>query len=138
MSIRTGAILVLTAFAVTFAYYVGNKLTAEAVNVAIGVLCGIGASIPVSLGLVIALTRERERDNDETEPDSHPAPPYGSPRPQMPQIIVVAPPQAQYGQGQPTPGYPFGAPGAAYPGYMPPQNEEIVDGRDWRIIGDDA
>ncbi len=135
MSYRTGSILVALAFAVTLAYYVGNRLSAEAISVAIGVVLGMAASIPVSLGLLIALTRQRERDDErEIEPAPHPAP-YGSPRPQMPPVIVVAPPANQYGQPQSPYSYPASA---GYPNLPPDQYQEVVDGRDWKIIGDDA
>ncbi len=145
MSLRTGTVLVLTAFAVTLAYYIGTRMSTEALSVAVGVVFGMIASVPVSLGLLIALTRQRERTyDDEPRQDLHPTPQYqyGAPRPpqpQAPQIIVVAPPNgqnAQYNPGQPIYGYPY--PGAtSYASYPPSQHEEVIEGRDWRIIGDD-
>ncbi len=137
MSGRMSGVLVFMGFAVTLAYFLGTRLSPEALSVAIGVLFGMAASVPVSLGLLIALTRQRERsDDDRPRMDEHPVP-YGSPRPQAPQIIVVAPPQAQYGAGQMPYGYPTANPNM-YPGFPPEQYQEVVDGRDWRIIGDDA
>ncbi len=139
MNVKTGAVLVLMAFAVTLAYSAGTRMSTEAINVAVGVVCGIVASVPVSLGLLIALTRQRERAAEpEPEPREglYPAPSYGSPRPQTPQIIVVAPPQSQYSNGQPTYGYPYANP-ASGTNYPPTYNEEVIEGRDWRIIGDD-
>jgi hypothetical protein len=137
MNVKTGAVLILMAFAVTLAYSVGTRMSTDAVNVAVGVLCGIVASVPVSLGLLVALTRQRARAyDDEPREDLHPTPVYGSPRHQAPQIIVVAPPQSQYGPGQPTYGYPY--PNAAsYSNYAPSQHEDVIESRDWRIIGDD-
>ncbi len=145
MNVRTGTVLVLMAFAVTLAYYIGTRMSTEALSVAVGVVFGMIASVPVSLGLLIALTRPRERScTGEPAPDSHPAaqPQYGAPRPQMPQapqIIVVAPPQganAGYNPGQPNYAYPY--PGATpYVNYAPSQYEDVIEGRDWKIIGDD-
>ncbi len=54
-----GLLLVLGLFAVIASAAV--RLSSEALNVLVGVLCGVGASIPVSVGLLIALTRERHR-----------------------------------------------------------------------------
>ena len=137
MTIKTGAVLVLMAFAATLAYYIGTRMSPEAISVAVGVLCGIVASVPVSLGLLIALTRQRNRaDDEEPREDLHPTPAYGAPRAQMPQIIVVAPPQSQYAQGQSPYGYPL--PGATpYANYAPAPNENVIESRDWRIIGED-
>ena len=145
MNVRTGIILVLTAFAVTLAYSIGTRMSTEAISVAVGVVFGMIASVPVSLGLLIALTRARERScADEPAADSHPAPQpqYNTPRPPMPQapqIIVVAPPQgsnAQYNPAQP--GYMYPYPGATpYVNYAPSQREDVIEGRDWKIIGDD-
>ncbi len=137
MSVRTGTVVVLVAFAASLAYFVGNRLSTQAIDIAVGVLCGMGASLPVSVGLLVALTRQRERTiEDEPTADNYPATQNRPARPASPQIIVVAPPQAQYGFGQN--GYGYGYPGAAsYDGYAGQQQEQVIDGRDWRIIGDD-
>ncbi len=137
MNVKTGTVLVLMAFAVALAYSAGTRMSTEAINVAVGVLCGIVASVPVSLGLLIALTRERSRADEEDEREElHPATRYDAPRPQTPQIIVVAPPQSQYPTGQSTYGYPYTG-NVPYTNYPPSYNEDVIEGRDWRIIGDD-
>lgn len=136
MTLKTGTVLILAAFAVTLAYQLVDRLSSDALNVAIGVLFGIAASVPVSLGLLIALTRERAHARqDELRDEPAPAPTYVAPRlPQAPQIIVLAPPQSPYAQGN---GYaPPG--GAAFPSYWQGQTNEVLDTRDWRIIGEDA
>ncbi len=140
MNWKTGVVLVSMAFVMTLAYYVGNRLSTDALNMAVGVLCGMAASIPVSVGLLLALMRKRNDeadDDDEMENDPHPTVAQPMPRPgqqQQPQIIVIAPPQ-----GQPYPGqanyYPLG--GATNYTYPPVMNEDVIDSRDWRIIGDD-
>lgn len=64
------AAIVLAAAGMTIT--VIQNLTDEAIMTVVGVLCGIFASIPVSIGLLYALTREREPyyvedDSQETE-----------------------------------------------------------------------
>ena len=114
-------------------YTVSLRLTTDALNVLFGVLCGIGVSIPVMLGLAIAMTRQRniptvpERYVDvQDRPSSQPAL-YRQP---YPPVIVLAPPQA----GAPLP----------YPSLLPPGSyaagysmHEPPAPRDFRIIGDD-
>ncbi len=137
MSVRIGTVLVLMAFAVTLAYSAGTRMSTEAINVAVGVMCGIVASVPVSLGLLVALTRQRDSTQpDEPREDLNLAPRYDNARPQTPQIIVVAPPQSQYPNGQSPYGYPYSGT-TSYSNYPPTYNEDVIEGRDWRIIGDD-
>ncbi len=51
--------VVTAAFAVTLALVVGNRLSAEALGVLAGAVCGVGAAIPTSL-LVVAVSRRRD------------------------------------------------------------------------------
>lgn len=105
---RTGIILALIVGAAVLAYQIGARLSDEAIMTIAGVSCGILASIPVSVGLLIALTRERSMypASAFVEPEAEPEPePYQvyrpAPAPQtapLPQIIVVAPPQNQIPQ----------------------------------------
>ncbi len=111
---RTGVILALIAGAGVLAYQVGARLSDEAIMTLVGVMCGILASIPISIGMLIALTRERTAYvQAEPEEDVRPEPapvsypmyrPSPPPAPQLPpaqtqpQIIVVAPPQTQLPQ----------------------------------------
>ena len=81
--------LAATAFAVTLAVIIGNRLSDEALAVLAGAVCGVGAAIPTSL-LVVAVTRRR----DEARMPTMPAPQYqGS----YPPVVVVAPPGGQQG-----------------------------------------
>lgn len=121
-----------------FAYQIGSRLSDEAVMTLMGVVCGIVAGIPVSIGLIIALTRERgahyedEADDAYYEPSRPNYSPYrpASPlQPQAPQIIVVAPPQGQFA---PTP--------AGYPNYLlPPASAASapMQERSFKIVGED-
>ncbi len=129
MSRRTGLLAALILGAAALAYGIGTRLSTETINILVGVMCGIAASVPVSLGLLIALTREREAPTEEEDEVSgyperiSPYPPRAS-QPPYPPVIVVAPPQSQL------PG-PYG-------GYLPPGNmREPPMTRDFKIIGDD-
>ncbi len=85
------------AFAVALAVIVGNRLSNEAIAVVVGAVCGISASIPVTIALVIAASKNwgREPEPREVEYD------YGAYRytPQLPPILLVSPPLSQQ-QGQ--------------------------------------
>jgi hypothetical protein len=123
---RNGLILAGIAFAVALAVIVGNRLSNEAMAVVVGAVCGISASIPVSLALVIAASRNwgREEGPREVEYD------YGSHRyaPQPPQILVVSP-----SQQAPSP---YGFPQNQY--YLPPPIDDARSSpRQFKIIGDE-
>jgi hypothetical protein len=115
-------------------------------------MLGIGASIPVSLGLLIALTRRRQEDDrsEWADPEPEPAryiqhPVQRLPQPvtpfqqaQQPQIIVVAPPHGQYPTGQYPQGIPFPAQWLNQQQYpFLQEHAAAVDAREWRIIGED-
>lgn len=51
-------ILVGICIIIAFAYLFGQKLSNDETAVAIGAFCGISASIPVSIGLIIAATHQ--------------------------------------------------------------------------------
>ncbi|MCS6910906.1 MAG: hypothetical protein NZM11_10140, partial [Anaerolineales bacterium] len=72
------------AFAITLAIVVGQRLSAEAMSVMVGVVAGVAASIPTSLIVVWFATR--------TLAANQPAPSY---EPQQPEArVVVVPPPA--------------------------------------------
>lgn len=61
-------VLVLGAvFAVALAVVVGQQMSTEAMAVVIGVVCGIAASIPTSLLLLVVLTRSDRQQVTGTE-----------------------------------------------------------------------
>ncbi len=127
---RNTLVLAAIAFAVTFAVMIANRLSQEAMAVVVGALCGISASIPVTLGLFIAATRDRSprvREEDAnlntTGFPTYPSRPYAA----QPPVFVIAPPQQQaspysLNQGQ------FYLPPAAPPPGAP---------RDFKIIGEE-
>ncbi len=51
-------------FAITLAIVIGKRMSTEALAVVVGVVCGVAASIPTSLLLLVAISR-RERQNAE-------------------------------------------------------------------------
>ena len=51
--------LILIAFVVTLTVVVGNRMSTDAMAVVIGIVCGVGASIPTSL-LIMAVASRRE------------------------------------------------------------------------------
>jgi hypothetical protein len=137
VTLKTGTTLGLISFGIAFAYYASNRLSTDALNLAVGVLCGIAASVPVSLGLLVALSRQRNPTDEDPLPEyAHPTFAYGAARRQMPQVIVLTPPHGKYTEGP----APFGcqvtgsSPDATY---AVSQSDDFVRGRDWRIIGED-
>lgn len=90
-----------------FMFLVGQRLSADAVGMAIGVLFGVLASIPAAL-LVIASGRRRQEAEFEGE-DEYDVEGYGERRgrrnvaytapPAQSPVIIFAPPSAQYPPG---------------------------------------
>jgi hypothetical protein len=54
--------LILIAFAVTLAVIVGNRMSTDAMAVVIGIVCGVGASIPTSLLIMTVASRRETRE----------------------------------------------------------------------------
>ena len=135
---RFGIFLTCIVGAGVLAYQIGARLSDEAIMTIAGVSCGILASIPVSIGLLIALTRDRAVDAPtdpvELEPDPAPAPynVYRAPTPQQqllpqqPQIILVAPPQNQLPQNL-----------LPYQSYVPPALPAPMQERTFKIVGEE-
>lgn len=135
MTARAIAALIIVAFIASIIYQWVQRLPSDALSVAAGVLCGIAATLPISFALIIVLLR---RSN--SSPGAQGSTPVSNQVPTItrqssqPQIIVVAPPQ-----GAGTQGIPFNMP--PFQNYAPHYSEDpedIVDGRDWRIIGDES
>ena len=138
---RNGIILAFIFGAGVMAYQIGARLSDEAITTIAGVVCGVFATIPISVGLLIALTRERPAEVEAEYIDIKPAPePYQVYRPSpppappaqippQPQIIVVAPPNAPLSQNY----FPYGsyAPPPSAPALPAPMQE-----RTFKIIGE--
>ncbi len=132
MSGKNLLVLILIVGLFALVYGISIRLSTEAINIIAGVTCGIAASIPVSLGLLIALMRDRSRpveylEDVEPEPERPTYTPPAPPQPYQP-IILMAPQPGQMPNPYQLP------PGAFTPGYNlnePPRT------RDFKIIGDD-
>jgi len=55
---RRAMTAVVLAFAATLALVVGNRMSAEAMAVVMGVVCGVAAAIPMSLLILLILSRQ--------------------------------------------------------------------------------
>lgn len=86
---RNGIILIGIAFAVALAAVAANQLSDQALAVVVGATCGISASIPVTIGLLLAVSRNWDY--------------YGARRnaAQPPMVIFTPPQQAQRPYGFP-------------------------------------
>jgi hypothetical protein len=112
---KNGIIFAGIVFAIALAVVIGNRLSNEALAVVVGAVCGISASIPVSIGLVIASANHWGRPAQEDAP---------SPNAQPPVVIVNSPqPQMPYGF-QPNPYY--------FPAAMP---GGTIESREFKIVG---
>lgn len=134
MTPKTGIVLALVLAAIILTYQVSSRLSDQAVETIVGVSCGVLATIPVSLGLLVALLRRRTRDeydySDDIAPSRYDEAPYPAmpPRQPYPQVIVVAPPQTQMP----------GAYSNYSPPYAPPRDLlPAPEMREFRIVGDE-
>ena len=144
---KTGTLILVGIVLATIAYQIVERVPADTLSVALGVACGIGASIPVTVGLILALLRQRQNagtfaETPEPEPaparvQYHPAPqPLAQPPMQPPQIIVLSP-QGQFAPGQIPQGFPLPAQWGATPNPFLQEHANAIDAREWRIIGED-
>ncbi len=118
---RTGLLIVSSLFAITLALVVGQRLSSQALAVVVGAVCGVSATLPVSLALLILASREWRRSERWEAPPTRGA--------SAPPVIVYSPPQfnpAPYALGPAQPRY-----------YMPPETATPGMSRDFRIIGEE-
>jgi hypothetical protein len=82
-------------FVVALAIVIGKRMSPDAMAVVVGVVCGIGASIPTSLLMLFLLSRRNEAESQAQEQRQTPP---------MPQVMIVSPPasmmQPYFGQPQ--------------------------------------
>lgn len=101
------AAVAFIAFTVTLAVIIGKRMSTDAMAVVIGVACGVMASIPTSLLILVVSSRRGEREV--------------RPRADYPPVVIVNPPNNQPRYLQP----PFPTP------MIQPQE------RQFRVIGDE-
>ena len=110
-------------FAVTLAIVVGKKMSAEAMAVVVGIVCGVAAAIPTSVLLLVVFTRRdrQQRYEMEARPRQHGSPP----------VVVI-----QGGAPQALPGPQAGYWPAGDPGPAVNRQFHVVGGED--LMADDG
>jgi len=109
---RVVFLMIVVAFAVALAVVIGNRMSAEAMAVVIGVTCGVAASIPMS-AVILILTHRRER-----RPDTR----YRS-RESFPPVVVIGPGQRREAYGSLS--------------YYPPASGGRLSPRQFNVIGEE-
>ena len=113
---RKAMMAVFLVFAVTLAAVVGNRMSAEAMAVVIGIVCGVAAAIPMSL-LILLVSRRREQAAEDYTPYGPPTRREGA----YPPVVVIQ-------GGSPAPTH-----------LQPPYYSSSVDvaPRQFHIVGED-
>ncbi len=120
---KNGILMIVLVTTFALAYLFGNRLSSEAAAVVAGAVCGITASIPVSLALFIAACRnwgQAESSREESTGRTPLARPAQAP-------VVISPPQVHQAP------YPF----QPTPLYMPQNALALGAPREFKIVGDD-
>jgi len=123
---KWSVIIVGVVFAVTLAVVIGNRMSADAMAVVVGVACGVVASVPTSLLLVWALARRGQGAASGADGAGRSG--AGT---NYPPVVVVNPGYGVQGYGPslgmlPSPGYPAGG------------NPPMPSGpRTFRVVGDE-
>jgi len=116
LSLRQSGVLGAIAFGVALAVIIGVRLEEAALAALVGVVCGVGASIPTSL-LIVAVLRRRDGQEQRRAPRA------AQPAAPQPPVVVIAPPAtAQLPQ-------PASWPGAYVPD-MPAQRQFSIIGEE--------
>jgi hypothetical protein len=108
------AAVALIAFVVALAVVIGQRMSADAMAVVVGIVCGVAASVPTSLLIVFVTGRRWREVRGEESGQRSPYPP----------VIVVNPGQGVGGASQ--------HPGAYLPPPAPPSTP-----RQFRVVGED-
>lgn len=140
---KTGTLIVVAITLATIGYHAIERVSAETSNIAFGVACGVAASVPVTVGLMLALLRQRQTADASDETFETKAPPAREiyrpapqtlPAPPPPQIIVLSP-QGQFAPGQLPQNFPLQW--NQTPNPFLSEHANAVDAREWRIIGEE-
>lgn len=125
---KNGLILIGIIFAVACATIAGSRLSNEAMAVVVGAVCGISASIPMSLGLAIAASRNWGHNDAPREIEYDYSSHRYAAQPQQPPVVVISPPQQNAAM------YPY----ANSPYYFPPMTNDVaIRPREFKIVGEE-
>jgi hypothetical protein len=117
LGIRQALLVVGLIFAIALAIVVGKKMSAEAMAVVVGVVCGVAAAIPTSILLLVVFTRRDRQQLDDMEARS---------RQQVsPPVVVI--------QG----GAPQALPPGPQAGYWPAAQPGPAVNREFHVVGGD-
>ena len=117
LGLKQALLIVGLVFAIALAIVVGKKMSAEAMAVVVGVVCGVAAAIPTSILLLVVFTRrDRQRlDEMESQPRQQSSPP----------VVVI--------QG----GAPQALPPGPQAGYWPAAQPGPAVNREFHVVGGD-
>jgi hypothetical protein len=117
VSLKQVALALVATFVVALSIMVGKRMSAEALAVIVGVVCGVAASIPTSVLLLVVLNRRgRESDRD---------PGRNLRQGSQPPVVVI--------QG----GAPQGLPQGHQAGYWPAPAHGPTVSRQFHVVGGD-
>jgi hypothetical protein len=121
---KRGIVIVGAVFAVALAVVIGTQMSADAMAVVVGVMCGVSASIPTSLLLIWALGRRGQTMGMGREAGVQGRGGTGT---NYPPVVVV----------NPGPGY--GVQGYRPPPALPPEQSLPAPGspRTFKVVGDE-
>ncbi|MBI3912719.1 MAG: hypothetical protein HY327_00780 [Chloroflexi bacterium] len=119
---KNGMLIVAAVFAVALAVVVGNRLSNDAMAVVVGAFCGLMASVPFTVALVIALKQNWGQPPARHDPFGNPPFPNS-----QPPVLIINPSQM--------PPQPYGfQPNQIY---LPPAAPPSGAPRDFKIIGEE-
>ncbi len=127
---KNGIIIIASVFAVALAVIVGNRLSNDAMTVIVGAFCGLMASVPFMIALVIALKQNWGAPAQTPMPRDDFAPrvfPAHYPQSPQPPVLIIHPAS-------------FGAQNFAPPSnqiYLPPNAPAEGAPREFKIIGEE-
>jgi len=118
MSLGRLFLVVGLVFGIALAVVVGNRMSAEAMAVVVGVVCGVAAAIPTSVLLLVVMARQDRRRHGSDEREVR----YSGNTP----VVVI--------QGGATQALPPGQQAGYWPAAMPGS----VGQREFHVVGDEA
>ena len=129
-------VLSIAVFGGIMVWSIGNRLSADAVGMAVGVLFGIIAGLPVAL-LLLAAGRRRDADADYgRRPGRGMAAMQNGPYPQQPPVIVLAgAPMGNQQMSQMPYGFAQENMGGYSAGALPGPTSQ-PSGREFRVVGE--